>query len=137
MPAAPRNACGTLLLPVTQDCGQVPAHPRKSSRDHVATAFQGLWKMTTHIWHQPSPLTTLFQHQRMWSFSGVCWDQVASTVSTVSTKGLSNSGTTFPHVAQEPPRPHSVPEDLPFPPEHRQILSCRVADSLSSPCLQS
>ena len=64
MPAAPRNACGTLLLPVPRDCGQLPGCPRKSSRDSVAAAFQGLWKITTHIWHQASPITTLFQHQR-------------------------------------------------------------------------
>ena len=37
--------------------------PRKSSRDGVAAAFQGLWKITTHIRHQASPLKTLFQHQ--------------------------------------------------------------------------
>ena len=61
----------------------------------------------------------------MWPFSGVCWDQVASTV---STKCPSSSGTTFPHVAQEPPGPHFGPGDLPFPPEHHQVLSCRVAD---------
>ena len=51
---------------------------RKSSRDNVAAAFQGLWKITTHIWCQASPTTTLFQHQRMWPFSVVCWAQVAS-----------------------------------------------------------
>ena len=37
--------------------------PRKSLRDGVAAAFQGLWKITTHIWHQSSSPTTLFQHQ--------------------------------------------------------------------------
>ena len=109
-----------------RDCGQVPARPRKSSRDSVATAFQGLWKITTHIWHQASPLTTLFQHQRMWPPSGVCRDQVASTV---STKWPSSSGTTFPRVARGPPGPHSVPGDSPFPPEHRQVWSCAVSDS--------
>ena len=124
MSAAPRNACWTLLLPVPRDCGQVPARPRKSSRDSVAAAFQGLWKITTHIWHQASPLMTLPQHQRMWPPSGVCWDQVASTV---STKCPSSSGTAFPRVAREPPGPHSVPGDSPFPPEHRQVWSCGVA----------
>ena len=39
--------------------------PTKSSRHSVAAAFQGLWKITTHIWHQASPLMTLFQHQLM------------------------------------------------------------------------
>ena len=60
-------------VPGAQDCGQVPAHPRKCSQDSVAVAFQGLWKITTHIWHQASPLTILFQHQRMWFFSRVHW----------------------------------------------------------------
>ena len=125
MSAAPRNACGTLLLSVPRDCDQVPARPRKSSGDSVAAAaFQGLWKITTHMWHQASPLTTLFQHPRMWLFSGVCWDQVASTV---STKCPSSSGTAFPRVAREPPGPHSAPGDSPFPPEHCQVGSCRVA----------
>ena len=52
-----------VLLPMSRDCGQVSTHPKKSSRDSAAAAFQGLWKITTHIWHQASPLTTLFQHQ--------------------------------------------------------------------------
>ena len=122
MLAAPRNACWTLLLPVPRDCGQVPACPRKSLRDSVAAAFQGLWKITTHVWHQASPLMTL--PQQMWPPSGVCWDQVDSTV---STKCPFSSGTAFLRVAREPPGPHSVPGDSPFPPEHRQVLSCRVA----------
>ncbi|XP_053073804.1 dipeptidyl aminopeptidase-like protein 6 isoform X2 [Acinonyx jubatus] len=78
MSAAPRKARWTLLLPVPRDRGQVPARPRKRSRDSVAAAFQGLWKIATHVWHQASPLTILPQHQRMWPPSGVCWDQVAS-----------------------------------------------------------
>ena len=73
VPAAPRNICGTMLLPKPRDCGQVPARPRKSSRDSVAAAPQGLCKITTHIWHQAFPLTTLFQHQQMWLFSRVHW----------------------------------------------------------------
>ena len=98
--------------------------PRKSSQDSVAALSQGLWKITTHAWHQAPPLMTLFQHQRMWPFSGVCWDRVASTV---STECPSSSGTAFPRVAREPPGPHSAPGDSPFPPEHCQVLSCGVA----------
>ena len=127
--ATPGNACWTLLLPVLRDCGQVPARPRKSSQDSVAAAFQGLWKITTHIWHQASPL---FHHQRMWPPSGVCWDQVASAVS--------------PNVlpAVEPLLP-VWPENLPDPtlflgihPSHQstagmELRSCR----LCYPCLQS
>ena len=29
---------------------------KKSLRDSVAAAFQGLWEITTHVWHQVSPL---------------------------------------------------------------------------------
>ena len=124
MSAAPRKTCCTLLLLVPRDCSQVPASPRKSPRDSVVAAFQGLWKITTHIWHQASPLRTLFQDQRMWSFSGIYWDQVASTV---STKCPSSSGTAFPCVAREHPGPHSVPGDSAFPPEHCQVSSCGIA----------
>ena len=124
MSAVPTNAYCILLLPVSRVCGQVPAHPRKCSRDSVAAAFLGSWKITTYIWHQASPLMTLFQHQQMWPFSGVCWDQVASIV---STKCPSSSGTAFPCVAREHPRPQSVPGDSPFPPGHCQVSSCRVA----------
>ena len=112
--------------------GASPPPPPKLG-DSVASAFQGPWKIATHIWHQASPLTILPQHQRMWLPSGVCWDQVASTV---STKCPSSSGTAFPCVAREPPGPHSVPGDSPFPPEHCQVSSCRVA-AFGSPCLQS
>ena len=70
VPAMPRNSCRTVLLPMPRDCGQVPACPRKSSCNRRAAEFQGVWKITTHIWHQVSPLATLFQLQRMWLFSG-------------------------------------------------------------------
>ena len=48
--------------------------PRKSSRDRVAAAFQGLWQITTRIWSQASPPMSLFQHRRMWLFSRIRWD---------------------------------------------------------------
>ena len=86
----------TLLLPKPRDCGRVPARPRKRSRDSVAATFQGLWKITTHLWHRASPITTLFQHPRMWPPSGVRWDQGASTV---STRCPSSRGTASPRVA--------------------------------------
>ena len=124
VPATPRNVNGTVLLLMSRDCSWVPACPRKSLRDSVAAAFQGLWEIRKHMWHQASPLMTLFQHQQMWPFLGVGWDQVASTV---STKYSSSSGTAFPCVVREPPGPHSVPGDSPFPPEHHQVWSCGVA----------
>ena len=55
---------------MSRDYAWVPACPRKSSHDCVAAVFQGLWKITIHIWHQASPVTTLF--------SGVCWDWVTA-----------------------------------------------------------
>ena len=68
--AAPRNIRGTVLLLTSRDCGWVPAHPRKSLHDCVAAAFQGIWKITSHIWHQASPSVTSFQHQQMWFSPG-------------------------------------------------------------------
>ena len=109
----------------------VPAHLRKSSRDSVAAALQELWKITTHIWHQASPSTALFQHQQMWLFSGVCWDQVAS-------QPLLN---VLP--ALEPLLP-VWPENLPDPtlllgifPSHQSTARYRAVEfqTLHSPCL--
>ena len=75
-PTASRNVRETVLLPMPRDCGQVPALPRKSLRDSVAAAPQGLWKITTHIWHQalpPCSSTSECGHSL-----GVCWAQVTS-----------------------------------------------------------
>ncbi|XP_045297289.1 uncharacterized protein LOC123578461 [Leopardus geoffroyi] len=74
LPAAPGNVLEAVLLLRPIDRSRVPARPRKSSRGHVAAAFQGFWKITTHIWRQASPPTALFQHQRMWLFSRIRWD---------------------------------------------------------------
>ena len=89
-----------------------------------SSSISGIMENPTRIWHQASPSTTLPQYQQMWPPSGVCWDQVASPV---STKCSSRSGTAFPSVARELPGPHSVPGDSPFPPEHLQVSSCGVA----------
>ena len=128
MPAAPRKVYGTVLPPMPRDCGQVPARPRKSSRDSVAAVFQGLWKITTHTWHQASP-----PQQRCSSASERGCSpgspgalplgdphslyQVSSQQGNrLSPCGLKTSGL------------HSVTGDSPFPPEHHQVLSCGVAD---------
>ena len=75
---------GMLAGPCCCRCPETAARcqpsSEKSLRDSVAAAFQGLWKIITHIWHQASPLRTLFQHQQMWPFSGVCWDQDRKSV---------------------------------------------------------
>uniref|UniRef100_A0ABI7W7B0 Fatty acid binding protein 5 n=1 Tax=Felis catus TaxID=9685 RepID=A0ABI7W7B0_FELCA len=122
MPATPRNVRRTVLVPMPRDWGWLPAHPRKSSRDRVAAAFQGLWKITTHIWHQASLLATLFQHQRMCLFPGVCCTFVSCTA---STKCPPSKGAAFPHVARELPRLHSAPGDSPFSSEHHQVRNIR------------
>ena len=100
MSTAPRNTRCTLLLPVPRDCGQVPACSRKSLRDSVAAAPQGLWKITTDIWHQVSPLTMLFQHQQMWLFYWVHWGLWRTH--TASTRCSSRRGTASPMWPEEP-----------------------------------
>ena len=113
---------GTLAGPCCSRCPETAARCQPAPEkvcESVAAEPQGLWKITTHIWHWALPSMTLFQHQQMWPFSGLCWDQVALTV---STKCPSSSGTAFPRGAREPPRPHSVPEDSPFPPEDRKSV---------------
>ena len=49
---------------------------------------------------------------------------------TDSTKCPPSRGTTSPRVARELPRPHSAPGNSPFPPEHCQVSSCGVSDSV-------
>ena len=49
---------------------------------------------------------------------------------TASTKWPSSSGSAFLCVAWETPGLHSVPRDSPFPPEHHQVSSYGVADSV-------
>ena len=124
----------------SQDCAAADAQrlrPGASPPLHncVAAVFQGLWKVTTDVWHQASPLMTLFQHQQMWWFSGVCWDWVATeplpnAFPAVELLLPCNSPESPGRFARGSPRPHSAPGDLPFPPEHRQVSSCRVSDSV-------
>ena len=128
-----RNIWGTLMLPLPSDHGWVPALPRKSSCDHVAAAFQGLWKITSHIWHQASPLTTLSSTRERGCFLG-------------STGVFAYGGAAqhLPNVLPAGELPLSVwPEDpkaslcswgSPFSREHHQVSSCRVSDSVL-PCL--
>ena len=145
MPAAPRNIGNAvpLPLPLPRDCGWVPACAPKRSRDGVAAAFRGLWTITTHFWYRASPLTTLFQHQRMWLFSGVCWDlwgrlgwphrlYLAS-----SQQGNRFSPCGSRHPSSTPPVfIHSALGDSPFRPEHRQVSDADFR-TLPSPCLYS
>ena len=58
------------------------------------------------------------------------WGLLAPGSLTDSTKCPSSSGTTSLRVAQGPPGPHSAPVDPSFPPEHRQVSSCGVTDSV-------
>ena len=119
---------GTLAGPCCCRCPEIGVKCQPSLEKLLKTVYSscvsGIMENHAHIWLQASPLTTLFQHQQMWTFSGVCWDQGASTV---STKCPFSSGTAFPCVAQESPRCHCAPGDSPFPSEHHQLSSCRVA----------
>ena len=90
----------------------MPARPRKSSRGSVAAAFQGLWKITTHIWHQALTPMTLFQHQRMRPFSGLLGPGGFNSLYQMSFQQWNH---------------FSPCGDSPFPPDHCQISSCRVA----------
>ena len=116
----PRNIWETMLLPMPRDYGWVPARPRKGSRDCVAAEFQSLWKITTHIWYQASPLMSLFQHQRMWLFSRVHWDLCLWGGHTFSTKCPPS---------REPPLP-GWPKDCPdftlflgiFPSDRKSVV---------------
>ena len=109
-PPTPRNVYKTTMMPIPtlMPMGWVLAHPRKSSRDLVAAVFQGLWKITTHIWHQASPLTSLFQHQRIWLFSRVHWDLCLCGGCTASTRCPPNRRTASPRVARGPLGPRSL-----------------------------
>ncbi|XP_042827129.1 uncharacterized protein LOC122234544 [Panthera tigris] len=106
-----------LLLPTPRDHGWVPACPRKVHViGRVAGAFQGSWKIPTCIWPQSSPLMTLFHHQQIWLFSGVCWDRVA----TQPPPDVHPIGELPLLVWPQDNWPSLSPGDLPFPPEHRQ-----------------
>ena len=94
----PGTFSGTCCLPMPRDCGWVSTRPRKSSCDHVLSGI-----MENHNTHWALGFTlimTLFQHQRIWLLSGVCWDLVA-------TQPLPNVPPTL-----EPLLP-VLPEDLP------------------------
>ncbi|XP_044904567.1 uncharacterized protein LOC123382742 [Felis catus] len=106
----------TLLLLVPETAPRCQPGPEKLRELVQQQRFRDDGK-SQHIWHLGPPPTTLFQHQRMWLFSRVCRDQVASTVTTECPSG---SGTAFPRVARGPPGLHSAPGDSPFPPEHHQ-----------------
>ena len=60
----------------------------------------------------------------------ILWGLLGPGCLTAPTKCPSSSGATSPRVAQEPPRPHSVPGSFPFPLEHFPVLSCGVAGSV-------
>ena len=134
--AAPRNVRGTMLLLMPRDCSWVPAHPRECSHNRVAAVFQGLWKITTHIWYQASPLMSLFQHQRMWLFSRVPWNLCLCGGCTVSTKYPPSRGTATSCVDLEPLGPCSL--FLRICSSHQSTAWYRAVEFqtlLCSPCL--
>ena len=97
VPATPRHVWGTMLLWIPRACGWAPAHPRKSARDRVAAAFQGLWK---------SQHTSGFTPQRSSSSTSECGCSPGSSGTgghTASTECPPSRGTASPHVARRPP----------------------------------
>ena len=117
----------TALLQMPRDCGWVLACPRESSQDRVAAVFQGLWEITTHIWHQASPLTSLFQHQQTWLFSRVHWKLCLWGGLTASTKCPLSRGTASACVAQRPLEPCCVL--LGIRPSHQSSARYQAAES--------
>ena len=132
--ASPRNVLGTMLLLMPRDCGQVPAHPRKSSCDCVAAAFQGLWKITTHIWHQASPPMTLCQHQRM-LFSQAHWDLSCLGPHRLYWMSSQQGNSLFP-CGPKNPRLHVLLGICPSQQSTTRYLAAEL-QTLHSPCLQS
>ena len=98
----PRNVQETVLLLMPRDFGEMPVCPRKSLCDRVAAGFQGLWQITTHIWHHASPPVTLFQHQQMWLFSWVHWELCHWGSHTASTRCPPHRGPASPVWPKEP-----------------------------------
>ena len=47
--------------------------PQKMFPRSRSSSVSGIMGNHKHIWHQASCLMILFQHQRMWLLSGVCW----------------------------------------------------------------
>ena len=113
---------------------QLGACPRKSTRDSVAAAFQGLWKITTHIWHQASPLTSLFQHPQMWLFCRVCCDLWCGMVAQPLPNVLPAGNRLSPRGLRTPLIPLYVPRDSSFPPEPHQVSTAEF-QTLHSLCL--
>ncbi|XP_058572960.1 neuronal growth regulator 1 isoform X1 [Neofelis nebulosa] len=103
------------------------AHPRKSSPNHVAGVFQGLWKITTHIWHQASHIKSLFQHQPMWLFSRVCCDLWEATQPLPNV--LPAGEWPLLSVALGPITPHSLL--LEIHPSHQSTARCYLEDGAS------
>ena len=118
----------TVLLLMPRDCSWVPARPRKSSHDLLAAEFQGLWKITTHIWHQALPLMSLFQRQQMWLFFGVRWDLCLGVAAWPLPKVLPAGEPLLPRWPKDPSDLALCSWGFTLPTEHHQVSSCGVLD---------
>ena len=129
----PGNVCAVVLLQsLLSDCGQVPACPRESSRDHEAAEVQSLWQNTTHS--QGGFTASLFQYQQTWLFSGVCWDLCLWEALRPLPDAFLAGEPLLPCGPWTPQTSLPAPVGSPFPPELRQVSSCGVSDSVL-PCL--
>ena len=123
----PGTFVGPYLLLMPRDCSFMPVCPRERSRDCVAAVFQGLWKITTYIWCQASPLTAFFHHRGMWLFSWVCWHLCLWGAAQPLPNVLPAGELPLPAWPKDPGTSLSAPGDSPFPPEYHQVLSCGVS----------
>ena len=125
VPTTPRNTCGTMLLPMPRDCGQVSAPPQQKFTTQCSSSTSGIIENhSTHLAPGFTPKDFVPAPVNV----AILWGLLGPSGLTASTKCLSSSGTASPCVAREPPRPHSGPGDSPFPPEHHQVSSCGVSD---------
>ena len=93
--ATPRNICRT----ETQRLRPGASPPQEKFARQCNSSVSGIMEVTTHIWHEASPPTTLFQHQRMWLISRVCCEVCLWGGCTAFTQLPPSRGTTSPHVA--------------------------------------
>ena len=130
MSAAPRNAPWTLLLLVPRNCSQVPARPQNIVRQCSLSVSGTMENCNTHL--APGfPLNNLAPTPaNMAAFQGLLGPGGFNSFYQM----FFQQWNCFPCVAREPPGPHSVPGNSPFPPEHRQVSRCGVGRQVSSLC---
>ena len=132
---APGNICEVTLLQRFRNSGWVSACPRKSLCDCVVAEILRIWQNTTHSCCQVSPPTP-------WSLVpipgnvAVLWGPLVLCL-WGGHRPLPNAllqGEPLFSTWPSEPSDLTASEDSPFPPEHFQVLSCRISYS-AFPCL--